>query len=188
MSGGTAKDAASTGRKGSQRSGSSRSSTRNHRPGHESSQRGRRKSASSTFPCEICGELYSRLDNLRVHQRMHSGEMPFKCKYCNRPFRWAGALRSHEAGHTRSTSMSGNGGEEKSLSRSSKSSSSSKRASGSSRSKDSSALESQRRSTTKRSGTHHHLFDPREASVTVSETDPSIRDYVQRPWHDVLDD
>lgn len=188
MTRGSSRETTSTGRKGSHRSTSSRSSARNHKPGHESTQRGRRKSASSTFPCDICGELYSRLDNLRVHQRMHSGEMPFKCKFCSRPFRWAGALRSHEANHARSTGISENIGDVQSLPGSSKPSGSSKRAVSSSRSSGSSATEAQRRSARKRQSTHQNLFDPSGASVTVSEVDPGIRDYGQWPWHDVLDD
>lgn len=63
--------------------------------------RGRRRSSNSTLPCPTCGELYSRRDNLRVHQRVHSGEKPFKCEYCGARFRWVGVLRTHEATHRR---------------------------------------------------------------------------------------
>lgn len=61
--------------------------------------RGRRRSSNSTIPCPVCGELYSRKDNLRVHQRIHSGEKPFKCNECDSSFRWAGVLRAHQAVH-----------------------------------------------------------------------------------------
>lgn len=66
--------------------------------------RGRTKCPkSANLVCEICHQRYSRRDNLRTHQRVHSGEKPFQCKYCNTPFRWVSALRNHEALHTRQT-------------------------------------------------------------------------------------
>lgn len=63
--------------------------------------RGRRRSSNSTLPCSICGELYSRRDNLKVHQRVHSGEKPFQCEECGAKFRWVGVLRTHQATHRR---------------------------------------------------------------------------------------
>lgn len=69
----------------------------------KSRRRGRTKSPKSgaNLVCDICHQRYSRRDNLRTHQRVHSGEKPFQCKYCNTPFRWVSALRNHEALHTR---------------------------------------------------------------------------------------
>lgn len=64
-------------------------------------QRGRRTAPTSTHRCDICNQYYSRRDNLRVHQRVHSGEMPYECRYCGQRFRWMGALRSHESNHAR---------------------------------------------------------------------------------------
>lgn len=63
--------------------------------------RGRRRSSNSTLPCPTCGELYSRRDNLKVHQRVHSGEKPFKCDECGARFRWVGVLRTHQTTHQR---------------------------------------------------------------------------------------
>lgn len=48
--------------------------------------------------CPVCNKYYSRRDNLKAHSRIHTGEMPFKCDICDRPFRWIGALRVHRKG------------------------------------------------------------------------------------------
>lgn len=58
--------------------------------------------------CHTCDRVFSRSDNLRTHQRLHSGERPFDCKYCGQSFRWVGALRTHEAKHVRDGHTVGN--------------------------------------------------------------------------------
>lgn len=65
------------------------------------SRQSRRMAVSTQYPCDICGQFYSRRDNLRAHQRVHSGEMPYECKYCGQRFRWLGAVRNHESNHAR---------------------------------------------------------------------------------------
>lgn len=68
----------------------------------KSRRRGRAKSPkAASLTCDICHQRYSRRDNLRTHQRVHSGEKPFQCRFCHTPFRWVSALRNHEALHTR---------------------------------------------------------------------------------------
>lgn len=153
--------------------------------------RGRRKSQSSRYPCEICGELYSRVDNMRVHQRMHSGEKPYKCKYCGQPFRWAGALRSHEASHVRSqssilgASASASGIKTELGTGHSDKSRSGKRASNSGGYTGS--HDNQRK---ERNDPRQHYRRPHQSgsSVIVSEVDPGVRDFDLQPWHKVLDD
>lgn len=58
-------------------------------------------SSRQRFSCPICYKMFTRKDNLKVHQRVHTGDMPFECKYCGLPFRWTGALHTHEANHAK---------------------------------------------------------------------------------------
>ncbi len=58
-------------------------------------------SARPKFQCMLCASTFSRKDNLKTHQRLHSGEMPFQCKYCGRKFRWQSSARTHEQVHER---------------------------------------------------------------------------------------
>lgn len=59
------------------------------------------RGAKTKFKCELCPSTFSRKDNLKTHQRMHSGEMPFLCRYCGRKFRWQSSARTHEQAHGR---------------------------------------------------------------------------------------
>lgn len=49
--------------------------------------------------CSICNKTFSRSDNLRTHQRIHTGEMPYACRFCGKDFRWKSALSNHEDLH-----------------------------------------------------------------------------------------
>jgi DNA-directed RNA polymerase subunit RPC12/RpoP len=53
------------------------------------------------FKCPRCTSTFSRKDNLKTHQRLHSGEMPFECRYCSRKFMWQSSARTHELTHQR---------------------------------------------------------------------------------------
>lgn len=57
--------------------------------------RGRRALDNTRHMCKLCGRFYSRKDNLRVHQRVHSGEMPYECEQCGKRFRWQSTWQSH---------------------------------------------------------------------------------------------
>nr|CAD2169777.1 unnamed protein product [Meloidogyne enterolobii] len=49
--------------------------------------------------CNLCGrKLFQH--NLAVHNRIHTGEMPFNCEFCFRPFRTKSALNVHFRSHT----------------------------------------------------------------------------------------
>lgn len=175
------------GKKSSRKSTSSE--VDNHKLAHDSAQRGRRMAPSSKFPCEVCGQLYSRLDNLRVHQRMHSGEMPFKCKFCGQPFRWVGALRSHEGSHTRNSNFAGNTRDHhRSVSGTNLPKSNPKSKSSSSSRSTSKYGGERKKESSRPSGGRNERSHPLPSMITLSDVDPGIKDFDLPPWHDILDD
>ncbi|XP_063707067.1 zinc finger protein 260-like [Culicoides brevitarsis] len=49
--------------------------------------------------CEICGKGYKYANSLKVHMRVHTGEQPYECKFCNRRFADRSHHRVHMKGH-----------------------------------------------------------------------------------------
>lgn len=54
----------------------------------------------SPYHCTECGRDFNRLENLKTHLRIHSGERPYTCSFCAKRFRHSGALTRHLRIHT----------------------------------------------------------------------------------------
>ena len=52
------------------------------------------------FKCDVCEKSFTRSDILCAHKRTHTGVRPFKCDVCGMSFSQSGTLSAHKRTHT----------------------------------------------------------------------------------------
>ena len=52
------------------------------------------------FRCTFCQKCFKHSRSMKIHERIHTGEVPFECKTCNNKFKQIGHLKRHEIIHT----------------------------------------------------------------------------------------
>ena len=52
------------------------------------------------FACKYCNKKFTVSSNLKSHERIHTGEKPYACKCCNKKFSRSDNLILHERVHT----------------------------------------------------------------------------------------
>ena len=52
------------------------------------------------YKCETCGKLFTEFGNMKAHQRIHTGAKPYSCNQCEKSFAYRKDLHKHESVHT----------------------------------------------------------------------------------------
>ncbi|XP_010886774.1 zinc finger protein 768-like [Esox lucius] len=62
--------------------------------------RGAGAEGARTYRCTFCGKEYPHLCQLKMHQRVHTGEKPYECAQCGKQFSQLCSLKRHQRVHT----------------------------------------------------------------------------------------